>query len=205
MSRYAQSAAVVPEPCFILGTPMRPFCLGHHLLFKRVALPFCDNPFAPSKEDQFYFGVAICGQSYDETLEQFINGSWPSVFAAWKRQLARRWYRRRIITPASLDASRTLFQAYLQDGYERPPVWRLDTVSGVTLSAPWELFLKNRLILAGYSESEIMNGYLPGRWYDYFSASELEAAKNCADPKKWRKIFFTEEDAKTEAALTKKE
>jgi len=181
----------------VFGTMLRPFCLGHHLLFKRLGLPFAGNADADAGDDDYMLGVAICaGNSYEETLEQFHTGQWEHVFAAWTRQLRGPWYRRRKVSRAFLDDAQDLFRAYLQDGYKHPSVWRLDTKGGITLSAPWELVLKNRLVMAGYLETDVLNGYMPGRWYDYYSASELLAAGLCTDPKNWRKIFYTREDWK---------
>lgn len=194
MSRYAQAAATVPEPCFVLGTPLRPFCLGFHLLFKRQGNPFCGSPSATVTDEEFIVAVALCGQTYDETLEQFLTGRWQREFKQWRGQLTGGVFRRRRLTKAVLDEGKMLFRAYLSDGYSKPPVWKNLVAGGLTISTPWELTLKNRLVMAGYSELEVLNGYLPGRWYDYYAVSELNAAANCVDEKKWRRVFYTQED-----------
>ena len=195
MSRYAQAAAIVPEPCRVFGTMLRPFCLGHHLLMKRLGLPFAGSALADAGEEDIMLGVAICGgASYEETLEQFHSGEWPNVFQNWKDELRGNWWNRRKLPKTFIADGETLFRAYLQDGYQKTPVWNHDVKDGVTISAPWELFLKNRLVMAGYSQTEVLNGYLPACWYDYYSICELKWASECRDPKTWRKIFFTQED-----------
>jgi hypothetical protein len=188
--RFATATPTVPEPCFILGTAMKPFSLGHHILLKRLNLPFCGNPLFDAGNDDLMIGIAICGQSYDETLEQLLDGTWPKVFEDWLSQL-----KSKKTSQTTLVESEVLFRAYLSDGYKRPPVWRHDIVKGITLSAPWEMLLKNRLVMAGYREHEVVNGYLPARWYDYYTVSELDAAARCGDASKWRKVFYTREDA----------
>lgn len=206
MSTFAQAAATVPEPIRVFGTPLRPFCLGHHLLFKRMGLPFAGSPMAEASEEQLHIGIALCGQSYEATLEQFLNGEWPHVFSRWQRDLAIPWWKYRPHSrkqfKALLEKGYLWFRAYLQDGYQKAPVLEdMEVKGGMTLSAPWELILKNTLIRSGYSESEIMSGYLPGRWYDYYTVHELEAAQKCTDAAKWKPVFFTKEDADKIAAL----
>lgn len=195
MSKFATAAATVPEPCRIFGTMLRPFCLGHHLLFKRLGLPFAGNPLADCGGDDIMQGIAICGgDSYETTLDQFHNGKWPRVFAAWTRQIEGPWWRRRKLSKAFLADAEELFRAYLADGYQRPPVWNYKNKDGIELSAPWELILKNRLVMGGYTESQMLNGYLPARWYDYYTISELNAASQCSDKKNWTKVFYTADD-----------
>jgi hypothetical protein len=189
MSRFATSAATVPEPCAVLGTSLRPFCLGHHLIFKRLGLPFCGNSLTDASDDDLLIGIAICGQSYEDGLNQILSGEWNSIFSAWSKRVRKR------ISPAGIKEGFQLFRAYLQDGYAKTPVWQYVTSKGVVLSGPWEVTIKNALVMGGYSESEVLNGYLPGRWYDYYSQAELNAAQHCNDPAKWRSVFYTEADA----------
>ncbi len=195
MDQYATSFSTVPEPCAILGTSLRPFCLGHHLLFKRLGLPFCGNPLATADWAELQIGIAICGQGWCESHEQFLTGQWASVFARWVRDLRGPWYRRRKIGKTDLFNAEVLFRAYLSDGYKRAPVWELeDDKEAISISAPWELVLKNKLVQNGHAEGDVLRKYLPATWYDYYTVSELNAAKVCTDPKKWKRVFFTLED-----------
>jgi hypothetical protein len=193
MPRVATAAATVPEPCQIAGTPLRPFCLGHHLLFKRMEFPFAGNATAAATLEDIILGIAICAASYEDTLEAFLCGDWENIVRRWQKRVAGPiWKRRRI----DWEDSTALFRAYLADGYQRPPVFQHIPKGGtVTISAPWEELLKCRLVSAGFPETEVLNGYLPCRWYDYFTVMELEQAKTCSDSKNWKKVFFTEADA----------
>lgn len=197
MARYAQAAAIVPEPCRVFGTRLRPFCLGHHLLFKRLGLPFAGNADVDAGRGDILAAIAICGEdSYENTLELFHSGEWPEYVRRWTRKVERGlFWKNDIARQLFFEDGEVLFRAYLQDGYQRPPVWRYESKGTIALTAPWELTLKNRLVMAGYSESEVLNGYLPGRWYDYYSVFELKAAASITDEKQWRRIFFTKEDA----------
>ena len=195
MDKFATAAATVPEPCSILGTALRPFSLGHHLLFKRLELPFCGQPMAAADWPQIQIGIAICGQEWDETERQLLDGAWDGVFARWQHDLRGPWYRRRKPSTALLEDAQALFRAYLADGYKKVPTWEyLGTPGGIVLSAPWEVALKNKLIQNGHGEADVMRQYLPSAWYDYYAICELNAANTCRDLAKWRKIFFAQSD-----------
>ena len=86
------------------------------------------------------------------------------------------------------------FRDYLREGYAVAPV-RSYASAGIQLTAPWETMLKVRLCMAGFSEEEVLTGFLPARWYDYFSAIEWHSANTCDRPDLWRRVFFTKEEA----------
>jgi len=204
--KFATSAATVPEPCSVLGTSLRPFCLGHHLLFKRLALPFCGSPLADAEWEQIQIGIAICGQEWDETLAQLLNGEWGEVFGEWVSRLEFDTFLgfrfRRKLSKEFLDDATALFRAYLQDGYKKVPVWEnVSDKNAISISAPWEMMLRNKLIQNGYSEEDVMRHYLPAAWYDYYTICELNSAKACSDPARWQKVFFTQDDFEREQAL----
>lgn len=169
---------------------LRPFCLGHHLLFKRLALPFTEAPIAASGIDNIMVGALICsGQSYEWTRDLFLSGKWSLFVDRLSRGLCGPWYARKKV---DLRESEDLFRAYLTDGYSRPPLNHYESRNGVQLTAPWEVLLKCRLVQAGFSESEVLNGYLPARWYDFFTLKELRQLDLCSDPSRWRRTFFTQ-------------
>ncbi len=197
MRRYADARETVPPPCTVAGVQLRPFCLGHHLLFKRLNLPFAGNPQADCGPDNIVLGIAICGLSYHAALDAIHCGTLAGIIERWQKRIAGRWWRPIRLDAESMEAT---FRAYLTDGYQMPPIMR-HTSTGIELTSPWETLLKVRLSMAGFDECEILNGYLPGRWYDYFTALELSAASECIDPKNWRRVFFTKDLAeKMEAA-----
>jgi hypothetical protein len=193
MSRFANSAATVPEPCRIFGTALRPFCLGHHLLFKRLDLPFDEkgNPTPKCTRDAIMIAVAVCAASYETTLELLLNGEWDAFVSDWMRRVKGPFWRRRKVNWFDTEF---LFRAYLSDGYQEPPIWDHTRTVSIALSAPWEEMLKCRLVMAGFSESEVLNGYLPCRWYDYFTVTEMSQADKCRRPEHWKKIFYTKKD-----------
>ena len=120
-------------------------------------------------------------------------GNWPEIIRQWKRDAAGPFWKRRRINWEEAEA---LFRSYLKDGYRDCPTWKyLSSAEGVELTAPWEQLLKIRLTGAGLSESEVLNGYLPSRWYDYFTVCELRQLDTCRDPLKWKKVFYTHRDA----------
>lgn len=192
MKRYADAKETVPPPCTILGVELRPFCLGHHLLFKSLGLPFAGDDDAGFTYDEMMLGIAVCGLSYEETVAAIHNGTWPNTIARWRKAAAGPWWKRREL---DLEGAAFMFREYLADGYRMPPLWRRPGDKGITMSAPWESLLKCRLVSAGFTESEALNGYMPGRWYDYFTVAELQASERCEDLKSWKKVFFTSDDA----------
>src|ERR1051326_2692350 len=191
-SKWATATDTVPEPCQILWTYLRPFCLGHHLLFKTFALPFAGNPLADCGHADILIGVFICSLSYEAALEMLHNDTWHKAFARWKKNLRGPWWKRR---QPNLDESEILFRAYLQDGYSMPPVWRrAHDNNTISMSQPWESLLLHRLMIGGFSKTEVANGYLPAQWYSYFALLEIRQAENCTDPKSFHRIFYTREE-----------
>lgn len=192
--RFADIAETVPQPTRIAGTWLRPFCLGHHMLFKRMELPFAGNAMAEVSIEDVITGVMVCaGVSYEWTLSAMLDGSWNRVVEQWRRDARGPWYRRRRVDWK--EATET-FQDYLIDGYTVAPTWRYNDKSEISLSTPWELMLTWRLINKGFSETQVLNAYLPSLWYHYFALAELRQLEHVKEAKAWRKIFMTESDAR---------
>ena len=185
---YANASDCVPEPCHVAGTPLNHFSLGHHLLFVRLALPFADAPMADATPDQILEGVALCAADPIEAQAAMLSGEWPDIVARWLKRVRKEWRKRK----GDWETAESLFRAYLIDGYRSAPVMQYASDGGtIKLTAPWENLLKCRLVMAGFSEREVLTGYLPARWYDYFTVCEIEGAKNCTDSKKWKPVFYT--------------
>lgn len=191
MSRHADARETVPQPHIVGGVELRPFCLGHHLLLKALGLPFAGNAAADCGPEDVKIGLAICGLSYEDGFKAVHSGELPAIIARWRKAVSGPWWNPKQIDDSAVELA---FREYLSEGYAMPPTWRYDG-SGVNLSAPWEVLLKTRLLMLGLSESEILNGYLPARWYEYFTALEIEAAAGCLNYKQWKPVFFTREDA----------
>lgn len=204
MARVANISDTVPEPCRVAGTWLKPFCLGHHLLFTRLGFPFADKPMAAASiPDHILPAILICaGHSYEWTLAGMLDGQWVDLVANWTRAAGGGFLRRRAVNWAESEEN---FRAYLADGYARPPLYRhisRGDGNSIDLTAPWEEVLKCRLVGGGFTETEVLNGYLPGRWYDYHTLAEfrqletlermgIAGMKNPA--KSWRPAFYTTE------------
>lgn len=169
---------------------MRPFCLGHHLLLSRLNMPYADCPDANCGHDEIVIGIVLCSMTYDDGLEALVKGRLPKLIRKWRRRMGGWWINGK---PTIWDIE-ARFRDYLRDGYKLAPVWRHGGV-GIAMSAPWEIMLKTRLVMAGYSEADVINGYLPGRWYDYFGAIEWHNVHTLEDRKQWKRVFFTRVDA----------
>lgn len=153
-------------------------------------LPFAGKHEADAGDADIRIAVAICaGSSYEDTLASFLDGSWEGLFEKWNRDVSGPWCWRRKL---DMVTEEKLFRQYLKDGYAEAPVYKYKTAEGVKLSAPWELLLKCRLVASGFSETEVLNGYLPSRWYEYFTSIEIECASKLTDKKNWKPMFFTQ-------------
>jgi hypothetical protein len=189
MKRFASIIETVPQPCRIFGTALRPFCLGHHLLFWRLGLPFADNPDADTTLEQFTQAVVICsGDSYEATLAALLDGSWARIYAVWLKGVQPQ-------IKNTSSAALAHFRRHLEDGYRIAPVWRHASKGTISFSTPWEQLLKVRLVMAGFTMNDVMNGYLPGLWYDYFTAMEIKQLETCTKQEDWKRIFYTLQDA----------
>jgi hypothetical protein len=196
---YANASATVPEPCQVLGTPLKPFCLGHHLLLSRLGSPLADNPLARVDRESLILAIAVCaGESYESTLAAMLGGDWPVMVERWTRRLRGPWWRRRKV---DWGHSEMLFRAYLADGYQNAPVNRYPGSGDIEITAPWEELILCRLVMAGFAPSFVFNAYLPAAWYHYFTVIELDQLARFATPanqfqvEDWRKVFHTKQDA----------
>jgi hypothetical protein len=187
----------MPPPRTVAGVVLRPFCLGHHLHFKALGLPFAGNADADCGREDLIAGIAVCGMTSEGCAEAIRTDTLADVIDKWRKAVRGPWYAPRFLDWDEVEAS---FREYLAAGYDMPPMWN-HLGAGVSLSAPWEVLLKVRLTSAGFTESEVLNGYLPARWYEYFALLELEAVGRCPDQKQWKKMFFTKEDAEKMEAV----
>lgn len=188
----------VPEPCVVSGACLRPFSLGHHLLFKRLDLSFAGDSDGGDELSELQVGMMVCALPYYETLDALRAGEWNAMLEDWQRRARGPWWNRRRVDWVRAE---TAFREYLARGYQGAPIWTHPKAGGIKLTAPWEQLLKVRLIGAGFSEREVMEGYLPQRWYDYWTVVEMDAAAKCANPAHWRKVFYTQEDAEAMQAV----
>ncbi len=192
MKRFATIIETVPTPCTVFGTVLLPFSLGHHVMFARHGLAFTDNPEADFTTDELLTGAFLCAHTYEENITGHIRMEFSAAHERWVKQVKRRKF--------DLKEAGEVFREHLREGYRIAPVWRHTCVKGVSMSAPWEMLLRVRLVHAGFTSKEVMNAYLPAAWYDYFAATEIEQLDKCEDASKWKKIFYTLQDALDDAA-----
>jgi hypothetical protein len=190
MSPYATPTDLIPSAYCVLGTMLRPFSLGRHLLLTKINSPFADAPEAVSPDTDLALAVFICAAPYAQTYESLIRGELESDFSTWLKRIKPRWWQRSRFDPQAESAK---FSAYLAEGYSRPPVWRHDSPSTIEITAPDACLLKCRLVAAGFSEADILENYLPAVWYDYYTACELSQAETIENPRQWRTVFYTEQ------------
>jgi hypothetical protein len=186
MKRFASILETVPQPCQIFGTSLRPFCLGHHLLFHRLNLPFADNPSADCEALQFFQAVFTCAYSYEENITGHNLNEWQVSFDKWFRKVKK--------NKPDMKSGLAVFRNHLQEGYRIPPIWTRQYKNAIHFSSPWETLLKCRLMIAGFTLAEVLNGFLVERWYDYFTLLEIAQAES-TDGKNWQPIFYTKKDA----------
>jgi hypothetical protein len=193
MNHFATPRDLIPENHCVLGTMLRPFSLGHHLLLERIdsRLAGCSHGEVQGlRPEDLSLAVFICAVPFAATQEAIVRGEWKENYHRWNRTLKPHWWQR---TRFDFDTEATRFLAYLKQGYQRAPVVR--SAGGLPLSAPWECLLQARLQSHGWSSQDIMEGYLPALWYAYHTLQEIYQMDNY-HPRAggWQKVFWTAED-----------
>ena len=75
--------AAIPEPFTILGRNLKPFSLGHELLFQRFGVNFSvESKDAPRYED-LILGVLLCSQEFDQALLSLQSRGLPHRIKFW--------------------------------------------------------------------------------------------------------------------------
>lgn len=171
--RFADAVECVPEPVQVAGTPLRPFSLGHHLILKRIAPEFCHPSAGAALEplDRILLGVYVCAHDYFNLVEEMVRFRFKDSFSRWADSV-KKAFRKGTFVKTDVGP---LFVAYLQVGYAQPPLMEKISAddSSFDLSAPWETVLKARLMQNGFSEREVMEGYLPSLRYSYYTIQEM--------------------------------
>lgn len=101
--------AAHPEPFTILGKKLKPFSLGHELLFQRFKNKFSLESAEPPTEEDMLHGVWICAQEYHPRAS--MDG--------FKIPLAARIWRR-ILGPAYVKTAFNRFKEYIAAHTEVP-------------------------------------------------------------------------------------
>jgi len=138
--------AALPEPFTICKVTLRPFSLGHAILFKRCGLPFLDNSDEPTKSD-FINALILCACRYEEAVEVFQD---PNFYKTLKR-----WIKR--VGTINLEEKVNLFYDYLKYHLDNVPLFARPE-HGAPVEAPFEQVIKVTLMSkCNRTESEALN------------------------------------------------
>jgi hypothetical protein len=109
--------ALVPDIHTVLGLRLRPFSLGHKILFSRLGLPFFTGHRDATNAD-LITAVMICASRFDDARQFIIEGKETSKACA-------KWMKR--IRMADFNEAFTVFMRYLDEGMTS---YYFDTVPG---------------------------------------------------------------------------
>lgn len=157
--------ALLPEPVVCLKLPLRPFCIGHSILLRRIRSPFAIPARLPEYADLMQ-AVLFCAGTWEEG--ERINDDPLARIKIWI------WNRR--LGGVDFDLDTLLFYNYIAQGSLAPQINR-NSSEGRAPGAPWEWRLKNFLVTRmGKTESEAMNFPLGRAQWEYACHYEHEEA-----------------------------
>lgn len=153
LAEYARAA--IPEPFQILGLRLRPFALGHYLLFQRFALQ-------PHLRDDLILAVLICSMSAADFLRFLEQTNWHRQVQQWGRRIGL----------FDLEEKARLFQSYLDAGIKEPDYI---TLNAGDESGDWAQNLKMTLTMRlNYTEAQILAMPLAEALADYYRLAETD-------------------------------
>lgn len=174
--------AAIPEPFTVLGKRLKPFCLGHEILFQRFKNRFSVESEEPPQIEDLLTGVFICSQRYskDVSLDYFSVPLRVKLYA-------------RLFGPSYLGRAFALFSNYIASHTALP---HFDSVEDdgkrEPMGAPTVQVVKVSLMgNLGLSEDEALNTPFGLAFWNHLSWAEMQGHI---------KIIDEEEMAKIEAA-----
>lgn len=190
MSKYCTYLdAVVPTPFRVLGVQLRPLCLGHLLLLERIESPYVGSENVEAKD--LMLAVLLCSKTFEAGCALVSSAYGLSEeMASWQRMLRGGWFRRRKIDWVQANQ---LFGEYLEDGQRRADVWQRQH-DGPSMTAPWQEIVSVTLTRTGWTESEIMNCYMPRLWVRYYTALELRMFETAQKPEHIERVFVSDDE-----------
>lgn len=154
-----------PVPFHVLGLPLKPFSLGHHILLCR-ADSACVRPGERISFDDFIFAVLICSRTYEESVAFFLS-DWTVELKRWAKRLRK----------IDLAQAQFVFSSYLIQGHTRPNFRFLVESEDFVFGSPWEQRIKIVLMEnMGFTESQLLNRHLPLCWWDLLTHDELKGS-----------------------------
>jgi len=164
------AAASIPEPYRILGLRLRPFSLGHYLLFERFHCAFlCADPALATRQD-LLLGVLICSMRHDEFLAFLEQKNFTQEITRWGKRIGL----------FDFPAKAALFRAYLDAGRSEPNYIPMQPGDE---HGDWAQNLKMTLITRlGYTEPQALDMPLCQALADYFRLAESEGLVRIITP-----------------------
>lgn len=146
--------AALPDPCYIFGARLLPFCIGHYYIIESDVPNLLEGGNVEARE--FIFAVAICSMSFEDGCDYRAGNIGNS--GKWIRKILSPWPWSR--KPDWIEA-RSIFAQYLVDGLKVPKYWQSDQ-AGIQPGAHWsENMIQCLMANLGMTYSESMNMHLP--------------------------------------------
>lgn len=156
--------AALPEPFTILGVRLRPFSLGHAILFTRFDVQFLQDDARPLESD-FILGLILCACRYEQAVEVFEDPDFDKTVRKWRRKTKG----------VDLDKAISLFYDYLNVHIGFLPFFcRPDGISA-TIEAPFEQVVRVTLMSKMHrTETDVMNMPYGLAVWDYVTLKAIE-------------------------------
>lgn len=175
--------AAIPEPFTILGRNLKPFSLGHELLFQRFGVNFSvESKDAPRYED-LILGVLLCSQEFDQALLSLQSRWLPLRLKLWAWRCGK----------FDVAKKMRLFHDYISEATKLPEYRQLrEEGDPIKTGAPFVQTLKIYLMEKfGLNSAEALDTPYSLAVWDYFTSQENAGAIH----------IVTEEDRIEEARI----
>lgn len=163
--------AAVPEPFTVLGKKLKPFCLGHELIFQRFGNKFSVESAESASLFDLLTSVHICSQPYskDVSLDEFS--------IPFRVKLYARLFGQKYITRAA-----NLFAAYIESHTRIPDFYIKGKPSAESIGTPTLQSVKVSLMAnLGLSEMEALNTPFSLAFWNHLSWLEAQGTIQIID------------------------
>ncbi len=140
--------AAIPEPFTILGQRLKPFCLGHDLLFQRFGINFATTSEESPEYADLIAAVLICANTYEGGLSALTSRWLPLKLKVWGYRCGK----------FDVGAKIKLFQDYIEANTKQPDYWSEREGGSRAPGAPIVQSMKVTMMSEfGMSESDALN------------------------------------------------
>ncbi len=185
--------AAIPEPFTVLGQRLKPFCLGHELLFQRFNISFAVGAEDAPEYSDLIAGVLICANTYEDGLDDLTSRWLPLKLRFWGWRCGN----------FDVGEKIRLFQDYI-DAHTKQPEYTRDGGESSEPGAPFIQSLKvTQMSEFGMSESEALNTPFSVALWNYLTLQENKGAihiVNDADRERWKIAADRDQEADAWAA-----